>query len=310
MKKLLSLILALAMTVSFCACGQDSDEDVDEDEDEEEAREENDSEDDEDRDEPNAEEDATRLAKEYIANGQIQKAYDLLSALEDPTKNEKTMLDSFVFRLTETTGTDGTVTTYFYDEKGNILKDERVYPYGTRHISNYDEKGNVTTEQSISDGKTTEYKNIYDDQGHCVEYQRKGKGGQWLTYVVFTYDDHGNWLTQESYSYHKDTDTVSDAPSIVYTYSYTYDEKGNILTCETRQVSALDGSVENNREVYTYDGEGKRIKMEFYRYDSFLADSVTEYTYDENGLLTTAVITRAFGDTDTTTYTYQLFYTA
>lgn len=75
-------------------------------------------------------------------------------------------------------------------------------------------------------------------------------------------------------------ETFGSGP-LVRRYVYTYDEQGNMLTKNTYH---MDSEEPSYTDVYTYDEQGRKLTYQYSdQYDHF---ELTEYIYDELGILT------------------------
>ena len=210
-----------------------------------------------------------KAAVAAIQSGDYRTAYDLLK--NDTDEQSKELLSRFVFVPTTVTsnikGEDYSYdfsTELTYDENGNPLKHihtdkgdavETVYTYAD---------GRLVKEVATSDGytRTTEY--AYDNAGHLI---RK------------------NIATEDVFKDGTRTDQT--------TYTYVYDDKGN-LTEEKRVSVYRDGGGEEATTTYQYNADGK----ETLKRTSFKSGSWSEYTTEYRADGTLYKVTERHSSTD------------
>ncbi len=116
----------------------------------------------------------------------------------------------------------------------------------------------------------------YDTRGNrmkCVDFNRDGSVAQTL---VYTYDSEGRRIGYEDY-----TPGLSTARKHVY----ALDAKGNRVEYKIIQPT---GSVADEKYLYKYDANGKKIAEELYHKTSLI--SRNENAYDEQGRLMSQTI--------------------
>ncbi len=186
-----------------------------------------------------------------------------------------------------------------YDEDGRLISSVYEGISGSdKETHTYDEYGREKTasyESTYGDGENsnyfaTTYSYEYDMWGQRSRVINQGVGDV-VSETVYTYDDDGNILMQET------TDNSGRSG-----YYYTYDENGNIIKSTfayedevmyaTEYVLDADGNVVLTREL---DGEGNvsssqeskytdgRVSQSTYTSGDYT--SFTNYTYDERGNL-------------------------
>ena len=156
--------------------------------------------------------------------------------------------------------------TYNYDEQGKLQTVEMTYMtsgYGETYT--YDENGNLVSKVKLSNNKVSGTETYtYDEKGNLLIEEHTFSSTQYYAKTTYTYDEQGRLLKKEGYNTNGGSSTVtytcdedgklltsdridSDGYTEKRTYSYTYDEYGNLLS-----ESALD---ENTGVVYktTYE---------------------------------------------------------
>lgn len=183
------------------------------------------------------------------------------------------------YEWTEADGKKQCVTTYLsndgrmigreitIDEK-LILDEDYNWEDGTLIASRqykYDEAGNLMEEAVVSEGKTAidRYENTYDEDGNLRETRYLGEGDKVLGRTA--YDAAGN-VTEAVY--YEDGEIVSS------TYK-TYDERGNLLTWDTRFRYSYDE--DDSHTEYVYDENDEVI---LHLYIDHLSGNEKKYTYD------------------------------
>lgn len=209
-----------------------------------------------------------------LEEGNWQEAYDLFKASADPRAAEE--LEKFAFVPTTVTRKSSNgrdlVDTYTYDERGNLLSDSTKGDYSWTM-----ETDNATTY-------------TYDEQNRKLSYTYYSKGKA-QTVLTYTYDADGHMLTQTE----QDVDGV-----LVFRADYTYDEKGNELTC--RKWYNEERESENSDMVYTYDAQNRLLT----RTVTYEGEEPTVYTYvyEEDGTYRYFYDYHYEGDVYTNTYWY------
>ncbi len=135
-------------------------------------------------------------------------------------------------------------TTYTYDEAGLMLTATTVTSTTTTAtVYTYDDRGNMASATVTVTGDTESYKQTtyaYDDRDYVTLEQIWDEEGVLQSYLEYTYteDDSGRTVT------HFNGDGTATGEVDVY----TYDEHGNVLT----QTTTLDGEVAQTI-TYTYE---------------------------------------------------------
>ena len=203
-------------------------------------------------------------------------------------------------KLYETSWGDQKITTYKYDENGNL-----VYSESPSEKVTYDKNGNILSLERSYEKLTY----TYDEKGNLITEQLQDltdRGDHRL--YSYTYDNEGRVLT-------KQTDMRK--------YTYTYDQKGNLLTYTSCypsgkadfQTTFFYDEKEHRIETKTLYGDGS-TKITTYERDekgNMLSETIqqsgkttkTEYTYDEYGNVLTY---KKSSESNVYSYTYELHY--
>ena len=210
-------------------------------------------------------------AREYINNGEFEKAHTLLLTLEGDERDELLSHFRFAYSRHSTLLADGTTYEglYEYDSHGNLIK----YSNNDGSFSEYYEyderdrrtKGLDTTKNG--DRYLTTWS--YDEEDRVIEKALfENDTLKWRETIV--YDEKGNRTS--SHVEHGDGYTTNQTA--------TYNENGDVLTT---YYESSDDIREAN--LYEYDEENRLLKHTFNsRYNTV---SVDEYVYDENGYTVT-----------------------
>ena len=220
-----------------------------------------------------------RYGTEQLELGNLAKAYGYFKDSADPRAAE--MLEKFVFVPTQSavqhpvSGRD-TVTTYTYDERGNLLAEETTgnsdwaTPLETYTAYTYDPQDRVVSRSYRNDNiRYLEFYTYYDN-------------GEILSYIHTSLDENGDNVDSRSSGYNRIFDQrgnvvkeehfdIYDA-ACNYTLTFTYDEQDRILT---RTYTDYGGIAETR--TYDYDGEGN------YHY-TYIGGTYTQTSwYDKDG---------------------------
>ncbi len=167
---------------------------------------------------------------------------------------------------------------YIYDEKGNLIRATTDLNGEERSYFEYtcDEKGNVTLFVSYIEGEEdSRHETTYDENGNILLttfFQAKAL----ISRQEFKYDAQGNKIEE---LYYDNNNGLSSVPQLFYRHTYTYDEKGNLLRCDTLYYQ--DNT--EGYESYTYDSNGKLQNEVSYLNGKEI--SRYTYTYDDNGCM-------------------------
>lgn len=208
----------------------------------------------------------------YDANGNVLSEKDLLTGV---TTNYAYDADD---KLKEKSDSTGKKNTYTYDKNGNLLTS--VFSSGTTAITvnrTVDKNDQVTT---ITSGNTAaSFTFTENDQLAGL----KNKNG---TFTLYDYDGAGQLLRLL---------TTNSSGTLIESFDYTYDTKGNRLTEKTKDGTAqftYDKSGQLIKEVrpngdiyeYAYDAVGNRLVKKVTKGSTVTTDT---YTYDATNQLTT-----------------------
>lgn len=190
-------------------------------------------------------------------------------------------------QIHETYDRDGSTRTirfeYAYDEKGWNESIETYYDdvLDNTRVFSRDAYGNLTaTTLTNADGTQTieENKLILDDQ-HRVLFEEVYWDGELGATSEMAYDEDGN-MTMLNIN-RIDASGGEDTKSFV---DRTYDRNGNLIREDIRWESS---DTSTSYVLYTYDRQGKLLRTEEYRGKELVI--YTEYSYDDTGLIRTAL---------------------
>ncbi|MBQ7906908.1 MAG: hypothetical protein IJ309_02935, partial [Clostridia bacterium] len=170
-------------------------------------------------------------------------------------------------RLQKITNGTGEVIEYEYDVFGRVtsktsshescLPFERVYLYTSGRYGDGDTTGLVSAEVIRIDGNVRDYIMYeYDDRGNIVVAEYSGK------YISYVYDDKNQLVRENNQALGK-------------TYTYSYDESGNITSKKTYAYTTGTLGTATSTDVYSYTNEGWG--------DLLTAFNGVSFTYDEIG---------------------------
>ena len=193
-------------------------------------------------------------------------------------------------QIHETYHTDRTKTVrteYHYDENGWLSElqafDGDDWWYTTKFI--LDEKGNNHgSERNAADGTQTEEKGLtFDDQGRMLTSESSINGEVTAT-TEYGYGKDGQitklYINRIGSLHEEDWKSFVDR---------TYDRKGRLIREDTRWEPHDDNT---SYTLYHYE-QDRLLRTETYKEETF--DSYTDYTYDETGLIQTAISYEADG---------------
>lgn len=158
---------------------------------------------------------------------------------------------------------DGYHYTYVYDQSNRNIEWTRSRADGSIHQHNtyqYDEKGNKILQVEDYSEYHFEYKSTYNDKGQLVKVECTRNGEPFDT-DTYTYDDQGRLVDYRDGNFSN--------------YHYVYE--GNI----TKEQDVQDDGAVYSETVYTYDGNGKLIKEEYFEKGELL--HYYEYTRNDAG---------------------------
>lgn len=169
------------------------------------------------------------------------------------------------------------------------IKDDKIEKKQIRKMqfSQYDKEGKKVEEQFYKPNGKPDVKHThkYDGKGDLVRIE-----AEWADFVglftglnIYTYDNKGNLIEEETYDSEK--------------FVYKYDEKGNLV-----ERSQLFDEDKREKTLYKYDDEGNKIEAYIYNSDEVLQFKST-YMYDKKGNLVEEI-----RDHDSEGYTLEIEY--
>lgn len=192
---------------------------------------------------------------------------------------------------------------YSYTENDNNIASDAIKFNGNATISadyEYDSDNNIIS-KSLSYGNSISVKNTYDSENKIIttgydnlqiyytydnnnQIVRSDNGV--LNYSsTFTYDDRGNILTKNKYSYTRN-ENISSTPAEATTFTYDNDGWNDKLT----SVNGIPLTYDANGNVLTYGN--KSFTWSSGRNLARITDgnNTYSYTYDENGIRTSKTV--------------------
>ncbi len=268
-----------------------------------------------------------QIANRYETNKRIfDFAYDERGNLIQKavsTEYEKTVYD-YTYdeqnRLTKEicTFSNGHVNIFYYayDTNGQLINETCEFYDGSVKITDYqyDSFGKLTQERVKYSSDTytneTRYDYIYDASGNLIKQVQTTQDGAQITFD-FVYDTNGNLLRRVHNLY-------NGAQAI---YECAYDANGNLIQ---------EVYIETNGEKYVYDAvydaDGNMIeggytaqgadrevyRRAYYKGDKLVkdvyTDSVSNYTYDEQGNIIKKSLSKSQGEDLSIEYEYKFVY--
>jgi YD repeat-containing protein len=228
-----------------------------------------------------------------------------------------------------------TKTTYTYNDKGHLIKEEWMGEEGSGIINyKYDEKGRrimieeINHTEEIIDDEYYKKEITYDDDGDVIkEVTVERNGIQMITDYIYNKEkqiiliktlSNTGWETRTTFTYSEDglllSEIYDSTDGIYYENYYSYNEKG-LLIKFTSETSGEDKSIYFSliTETYEYDEDGNLVKKVIHdKMESIVIkdkdDLITEtYKYDEKGNLIEKLIQYKDGKTIQINYYYGFY---
>ena len=202
----------------------------------------------------------------------------------------------------------GTSTIFDYNERGDLIRIQEIttdQPENTAAAENeysYDEKGRVISKTIKDPGGSDKYDYEYDEDILSHEFRAHSNSAGVLEYTCdTTYNKTGNRSFSIEIRYNKDGEIFNriettyeydkqgllikeDAKSVMTgnqrVITYTYDEKGNLIT---QTVEPKDPQYKNEDYAYSYSKDGKLLKITRTVHeegDAYVTDTIYDYTYN------------------------------
>lgn len=203
--------------------------------------------------------------------GEIQKGEEVDKLLS--IFNE---MGNFTERIYSKNGKIDSKRTYIYNNQRNIIDKKEYDSDGNLKLQttyDYDEKGNKIEENTFGrfETKKTTYK--YDDKGREVEslitFSFQGIDGSVELRITKEYDQKGNVIEEKNYNNRNQLSNRN---------IFTYDERGNRI----KEIFIdLNTNESEEKNIYTYDKNNKKIEIQ--KYISKNLSEKTTIKYDEKG---------------------------
>lgn len=203
--------------------------------------------------------------------GEIQKGEEVDKLLS--IFNE---MGNFNERIYSKNGKIDSKQTYIYNNQRNIIDKKEYDSDGNLKLQttyDYDEKGNKIEENTFGrfETKKTTYK--YDDKGREVEslitFSFQGIDGSVELRITKEYDQKGNVIEEKNYNNRNQLSNRN---------IFTYDERGNRI----KEIFIdLNTNESEEKNIYTYDKNNKKIEIQ--KYISKNLSEKTTIKYDEKG---------------------------
>ena len=216
----------------------------------------------------------------------------------------------------DSTYTTLTETAYTYDAAGNLIRESytetsggdwgRTEESGSRDYT-YDAAGKLLKEVA----KTTSTSYYGDEEGYTSEstatttYSYNGSGQPILEVTV---DEYGSTQSTRTYTYNAAGDLLTDKTENSYgmttTWTYTYDEAGQMLKREYEFASEYFTNSSTN--TYRFDSEGQCVWQNYVSLSDgeITWEITTERTFDAQGRVTVVKNTDSDSGVSISTYEY------
>lgn len=234
----------------------------------------------------------------------VEKAYSLFKELGS-YKDSAEQLEKFKYVETSviSESSDGlSQTEYRYDEKGRVIEvlyyeDKDALP-SSKSFYTYQEDGSyIVTYINYDEKKNVESTTIseYDKDDKLLSDVTTWEGNTFEGRTIYTYYPSGKIKSEESINY----DLITNETEVLWRRDY--DEEGN---SETNNFYVLndpydiyDGR-EAIKEIRKVNKFGDDVFIEIYQKDGSIDKTTHEYTYDENGNITTSTSSFSLYDKD------------
>lgn len=187
-----------------------------------------------------------------------------------------------------------------FNKKDKKKNTEKVTP--TAEVVKPTEGNETTVTPTPDDGMVTVYREtvryfMYNDQpypgvemtynesGLMTEYREADQNGKEYAHIRYEYDEEDRLIKTERIEADGETSE---------TVTRSYNQAGQILEIIYRP--SENQHVSPEREVYEYDGKGRKIKEAMYGMDPEIFEYEIDYVYNEDGLMTDYYWHGAYGD--------------